>query len=298
MTTRPALGRGLDALIPTTISSDGKASPDPLTLPLEKIQPNSSQPRTNINPAHLQELASSIRKHGILQPLLVTRQKNGSHVLVAGERRWRAAQLAGLTSAPVIITDFADDEMLTVALVENIQRQDLTPLEEAYAYQRLIDELQLTQEQVATEVGKGRTTIANSLRLLSLPTEIRMSLAAGEISAGHARAILGASGAKQQISLWHRVRNQDLTVRQTETAAKKYRLVTLKPTEKNESQTDIIAQERLQKALSTKVRVRRGRRGGTLVLSWYDDRQLEQIVNQIVDSTSQKLDQVPARIDI
>ncbi len=185
MTTRPALGRGLDALIPTTISSDGKASPGPLTLPLEKIQPNSSQPRTNINPAHLQELASSIRKHGILQPLLVTRQKNGSHVLVAGERRWRAAQLAGLTSAPVIITDFADDEMLTVALVENIQRQDLTPLEEAYAYQRLIDELQLTQEQVATEVGKGRTTIANSLRLLSLPTEIRMSLAAGEISASN-----------------------------------------------------------------------------------------------------------------
>lgn len=298
MTTRPALGRGLDALIPPSEPAPPPPVATPLTLPIDQIEPNPLQPRSRMDPTALEELAASIREHGVLQPLLVQRQTDGAYTLVAGERRWRAAQLAELTTVPVVITDFTDNDLLTVALVENIQREDLTPLEEAHAFQRLLEELTLTQEQVAKRVGKSRVAIANSVRLLSLPTEIRMSLAAGEISAGHARAILGAPSAEQQLRLWQRVRDRALTVRQTEAAAKRLRLATSPPTIRREFPGDLLAQQRLQIALGTKVSLQRGRRGGKIVLSWYDDEQLEHIVNQIIDSGAETQLAAPDRIDI
>ena len=298
MTTRPALGRGLDALIPPSDPAPPRPVDTPQTLPIDQIEPNPLQPRSRMDPKALEELAASIREHGILQPLLVQRQTDGAYTLVAGERRWRAAQLAELTTVPVVITDFADNDLLTIALVENIQRQDLTPLEEAHAFQRLIEELTLTQEQVAKRVGKSRVAVTNSVRLLALPTEIRMSLAAGEISAGHARAILGAPSAEQQLRLWQRVRDRALTVRQTESAAKRLRLATSPPTIRREFPGDLLAQQRLQIALGTKVHLQRGRRGGKIVLSWYDDEQLEHIVNQILDTAADTQLVAPDRIDI
>jgi ParB family chromosome partitioning protein len=311
MSRGPALGRGLNALIPPA-KSELNPTPDSAptlpdessnpvaALPVGAIQANPDQPRQFFDPSSLEELAASIRENGVLQPILVYATGDDSYCLIAGERRWRAAQLAGLTEIPALITDIADKNVLALALVENIQRQDLSPLEEAHAYRRLIDESELTQEQVAKSVGKSRTTITNSLRLLQLPTPIRMSLAAGEISEGHARAILGAPTEPQQIRLWERARERNLTVRQVESAAKQLRTPDGAATaERHDAPPgDTLATERLQSALSTKVLIERRRRGGRLVIQWYDDEQLEQIVSRIVEASSAEPTQVPEQFDI
>ena len=299
MTARPALGRGLNALIPHPRSERPDAAAPPRTLPVAAIQPNPGQPRSHIEAAALEELAASIREHGVLQPLLVARSADDRYVMVAGERRWRAAQLAGLTEVPVLITDLADADRLSVALVENIQREDLSPLEEAHAYRRLMEEGPLTQEQVAKRVGKSRVAVANSLRLLQLPAPIRMSLAAGEISEGHARAILGAPTPDHQIRLWKRVRERHLTVRQAESAARTLRSVGPATTaRRRDLPGDRLAQERLQSALGTQVQVHRGRRGGHIQVRWYDDEQLEQIVNAIVRAAAEPVAAPPERIHV
>ena len=303
MSARPALGRGLNALIPGRPASesnpetqDSASNATQQMAPVSAIQPNPDQPRMRIDPAALEDLAASIREHGILQPILVTHdpQTAGQYLLIAGERRWRAAQLAGLTEVPVIETELTDRDRLTVALVENLQREDLSPLEEASAYQRLLEDNGLTQDQIAKHVGKSRVTIANSVRLLGLPTEIRTSLTAEEITEGHARAILGAPSTEQQIRLWQRVRERNLTVRQTETAAKQVREATQPGRTATVSGLpgDRLAQERLQASLSTHVQLRRGRRGGKLIIRWYDDEQLEQIVALIARCAA---DQPPPR---
>ena len=216
-----------------------------------------------------------------LQPILVTRTDAHRYSLIAGERRWRAAQLAGLTEIPVLITELADYDALAVALVENLQRQDLSPLEEAAAYARLIRRTGMSQEEAAKRVGKSRSAVANALRLLHLPPQIRLSLGAGEITEGHARAMLGAPSAEEQVRLWERVRRRGLTVRQTEQAAKRLRNMTGAPTRARDLPGDVLAQERLQTALSTKVQVQRGRKGGRIIIQWYDDEQLEQITGMI-----------------
>ena len=295
MSARPALGRGLNALIPPAPAPVAAPAP-PTALPIQAIRPNPEQPRTHLQPASLEELAASIREHGVLQPILVSRAPDAGYVLIAGERRWRAAQLAGLTEVPVVISDSAESDRLTLALVENIQRQDLTPLEEAQAYQRLVREAQLTQAAVAQRVGKSRVSVTNSLRLLQLPSAVRASLAAGEISAGHARAILAAPSAEQQLQLWERVRTHNLSVRETERAARQQRPAGAPPPRALPG--DQLAQQRLQTALGTKVQVQRGRRGGRLLIRWYSDEQLEQIVNLVTRAAAAPSTPLPTRIDI
>ena len=284
MSRGPALGRGLNALIPQTrpeFPSPPMVERSLLELPLSAVEANPDQPRQFLDPKGLEELAASIRENGVLQPILVRRTEPGQYTLVAGERRWRAAQMAGLDTVPAIIDDAADTDALILALVENIQRQDLTPLEEAHAYQRLV-ESGLTQEQIAKDVGKSRSAVSNALRLLQLPTPVRMSLAGGEITEGHARAILGAPSEAQQIRLWERVRERNLTVRQTETAAKQLRVLGAGAASEQQVQPgDLLAMERLRAALSTKVMIERRRKGGRIVIQWYDDEMLEAIVNTI-----------------
>ena len=293
MSARPALGRGLNGLIPGTRSSD--EGNEPLKVPIDSVDPNPQQPRREIATEALEELASSIREHGLLQPLIVRR--NGTrHQLIAGERRLRAARLAGLIDVPVVVSEIADEDLLTVALVENIQREDLSPLDEANAYEQLIEH-GLTQEQVARAVGKSRTAVANTLRLLQLPEPVRASLAAGEISEGHARAILGAPEGAARLALLKRVRREGLSVRQTEQAAKRLHAARL-PAGRSTLPGDELAAERLRHALGTRVDVRRGRRGGRLVIRWYDDEQLGQLVQALTSRSAPAREPAPSTIEI
>ena len=211
---RKALGKGLSALLP-----DPEPSAAPVEsandVPLDQLEPNPFQPRTVFEPKQLQELAASLRETGMVQPILVRRQ-GGRYQIIAGERRWRAAREAGLASVPVVVRDVPDDRLLELALVENIQRQELMPLEEAQAYQRLHDEFRLTQEEVARRVGKDRSTVANTLRLLRLPPKVRELLAAGRLDAGHARALLALDGADDQVALAAEIARRGLSVREVE----------------------------------------------------------------------------------
>jgi ParB family chromosome partitioning protein len=298
MSERRALGRGLDSLISPEVGTHPAATEQesaPLALPVGAIQPNPEQPRTYIDPASLEELAASIGEHGVIQPIIVRRDAEAGYILVAGERRWRAAQIAGLADIPVVVTDLASESQLAVALVENVQREDLSPLEEAHAYARLIDKTGLTQERVAKLVGKSRVAITNALRLLQLPDSIRLSLAAREISEGHARAILGAAGEKQQLHIWEQVKRRGLSVRDTERAVRSLRPETATGRDVPQRKPgDTLAQERLQAALGTKVRVERGRKGGRIVVQWYDDEQLEGLVAALIEATVAMEAQAPA----
>src|SRR5436190_1431402 len=221
MNHKKVLGRGLGALIPQ------KAEPAPQPsvssglayIPIEQILPNPYQPRRTFNEASIDELARSVREHGIVQPLVVTRVGD-RYKLIAGERRFRAAQKAGLTSVPVVVKDaLKSADVLQLALVENIQREDLNPMEEANAYHQLHDEFGMTQEEIARRVGKERSTVANFLRLLKLPAAVKELLASGQLSMGHARALLAIESAKKQEALAERVVKNDLNVRQTEVLA-------------------------------------------------------------------------------
>ena len=242
-------------------------------MPIEQITPNPYQPRKTFDDAAIRELSESVRSHGIVQPLLVTR--NGDkYQLIAGERRFRAAKLAGLTTVPAIVKDpIVGLGALEIALIENIQREDLNPIEEAMAYQQLHDEFGLTQDEVAKRVGKERSTVANSLRLLRLPDKVKRLVAATQISMGHARALLSLQGAKPQEDLAERIVRDDLSVRQTEA------IVSPPPAKPKtqEAQKDVFtrdAEERLQKALRTRVEIRRKRRGGTIQVAFASEEEL------------------------
>ncbi|MGE5617742.1 MAG: ParB/RepB/Spo0J family partition protein [Sphingomonadaceae bacterium] len=263
------LGRGLSALIPTGNSNAL------VEIDLDRISPNPRQPRTVMREDALAELADSIREHGVLQPLIVTRAGNG-YTLVAGERRWRAAKLAGLRSVPALVKDTSPHQMLELALVENIQRQDLGPLEEAAAYRQLLEEHGLTQEEIAQRVGKSRSAVANSLRLLNLPPEAKAALEEGRITEGHARALLSLPTVEQQLRLLESMLSGAITVRQAEEAARRdsnktRKLEASRPIEITEMEN------RLREALRTKVELRRGRKGGRLVIHFYSDEELEGI---------------------
>jgi len=223
------LGKGLDALIPTGFQSETPRADEIaqtfagfLTIPVDQIVPNPRQPRSHFVESALSELAASIKEHGIIQPLLVSRNEDGSgYTLVAGERRWQASQRAGLTMVPVIVRQTTDQQRLELALIENIQRADLNALEEANAYHQLCEEFQLSHEEIATRVGKSRVTITNTLRLLNLPGVIQKSLMEGEITEGHARALLGLTNPRAMESALRTVLFQKMTVRQTEELVKK-----------------------------------------------------------------------------
>src|SRR5438128_6098791 len=207
------LGRGLGALIP-------RATIGLREIPATAIRPNPWQPRTHFDQQELEELAQSIREHGVLQPVLVSQQPDGTFQLITGERRWRAVQLAGLPTVPAMVKEATPQASLEMALVENIQRRDLNPLEEAHAYKQLLDEHGLTQERLAQRIGKSRVAVTNTLRILHLPDPVRDALVTGAITEGHARAILMANGEAHRLAVLDRVLEEHLSVRQTEAAAR------------------------------------------------------------------------------
>jgi ParB family chromosome partitioning protein len=255
-----------------------------LNVPVEKIIPNPRQPRSHFDPAALEELAASIREHGIIQPLLVSRAENDGYVLIAGERRWQASKLAGLAEVPVIVRQTTDLERLELALIENVQRADLNPLEEANAYRQLSDEFRLSHEEIATRVGKSRVAVTNTLRLLKLPAAAQQALVDGVISEGHARALLGLTNPLAQEAALKKVREHDLTVRQTEELVNKLKGEKPAPTLKTAPSPDVAAlQERLEASLGTRVSLKTNQKGGGIVsLHYFSNEELDAILARLL----------------
>jgi ParB family chromosome partitioning protein len=255
-------------------------------IPVAAIIPNPMQPRTALDPEALAELAASIREHGLIQPLVVTRQGPERYQLIAGERRWQAARLAGLTTVPVIIKEATPQQVLEIALVENIQRADLNPLEEATAFRHLVDEFGLSQEQVAERVGKSRSAVTNTLRLLRLPAEIKQALADGAIQEGHARALLGLPTTQTQVAALQLVVKKALSVRQTEELVRR---LTSEPPPPNADEPPPpetrSLEEQFRAHLGTKVQLYRNRKGrGRLVIHFYSEEELQAIYDTIIGS--------------
>ncbi len=293
MTTRKALGRGLGALL----SAEGTATAreDTNEIPIDLIDPGTLQPRFVFDDAKLDDLAQSITANGVVQPLLV-RRKGARYELIAGERRWRAAQRAGLTSVPVVVRNVTDDKVLELALIENIQREDLNPIEEARAYRKLIETLGLTQETVAERVGRDRSYVTNYLRLLKLPDDLQELLQVGRLSTGHARALLGAEHVDVQRRLARKVIEQDLSVRATErlvkqtTEARPARAkAIIKP---EEADANIRAAEtKLRRRFGTQVRIvqSRGEETGKIELEFYNQGDLDRLYRLLLLDASAKL---------
>ncbi len=282
MSKRTGLGKGLEALIPTGDEpARGLAQ-----VPVAAITPNPMQPRTATDPDTLAELADSIREHGLLQPIIVTRQGPDQYQLIAGERRWQAARLVGLASVPAIIKEASPQEVLELALVENIQRADLNPLEEAHAFRQLVDEFGLTQEQVAQRVGKSRVAVTNVLRLLRLPDEARAALADGSIREGHARALLALHTPEAQLAALKVVVQKDLSVRQTEELVRRLLAEPPQPKPREVPSPEVQAlEQRFRDSLGTKVNLYRDRKGrGRLVIHFFSDEELQAIHDAIVGS--------------
>ncbi|PYR77568.1 MAG: hypothetical protein DMF86_08870 [Acidobacteria bacterium] len=275
---RPALGRGLSALIP-----DAPVAPADRAVEVDTdlLRPNRFQPRSSIDEGRIEDLAKSIRGHGIIQPIVVRKMDDG-YEIVAGERRWRAAQRAGLLKVPIVVRDIPEDRLLASALIENIQREDLNPIEEAHAYRRLADEFHLTQEQIADSVGKDRSSIANYVRLLRLPQEVRANLASGSLSMGHARALLALPDEAAQLRVGREIVTAALSVRDAESLIRK----ATAPPPKTEPQTDVhtrAAEERLRLALGTRVRIARKGKGGRVEIDFKDEDELQRIYEHLTE---------------
>ncbi len=284
MAHRTGLGKGLDALIPG--DSNDQREDSVLAVPIDKIQMNPRQPRTNINPDELADLASSIKEHGILQPLVVSREvASGLFTLVAGERRLKAAQLAGLTSVPAIVRQVSEQEFLELALIENIQRSDLNPLETAEAYRQLNEVFGLSHEAIAQQVGKSRTSVTNSIRLLKLPTIVRTALADGRISEGHARTLLALPTQPAQIAALQTILRENLNVRQTEELVQRMlgnRSAHALKGHKPRTPEILELEEKLQQQLGTRVSLLDSKNGGRLVIHYYSEEELNAIIGQIL----------------
>jgi len=286
-TQKKALGRGLGALIPTRpveppAPAPAATGPGMAMVAIDQISPNPYQPRKTFNDASIEELARSVKEHGIIQPLVVTKIGDNKYRLIAGERRFRAAQKAGLDSVPVVVKEtLADGDILQVALIENIQREDLNPIEEAYAYHQLHEEFQLTQEEISKRVGKERSTVANFLRLIKLPDSVKKLLASGQLSMGHARAILAVDSPKKQEQLAERVVKRNLNVRQTEMLAAEK----APKAEQPEKEKDVFtrdAEERLARTLRSKVEIDRRRRGGVIHIRFGSEDELIRLVEELM----------------
>ncbi len=281
MPQRSGLGKGLDALIP--VRGESTTTSGVIHVPVENIVRNPRQPRAQMDAQELEALAGSIREHGILQPLVVSPGEGGTYVLIAGERRWQAARKAGLKTVPVIVRQADDRQHLELALIENLQRADLNPLEAAQAYRQLIDEFGLSQEQVAERVGKSRVTVTNTLRLLALAPAVKQALLQGQISEGHARALLGLPSAKAQEVALQTVLRLQLSVRQTEALVRKW--AEHKPTGgvKPSPPAEIADLERrLQATLGTKVSLRHGKKGGAITIYYYSDEELNALLERLL----------------
>lgn len=273
------LGKGLGALMLEN-NTDSMVSTD--TLAVNDIIPNKEQPRKTFDEAALQELADSIKQHGVLQPLLVRPLTTGGYQLVAGERRWRASRLAELKEVPVIIKELSDTEAMEIAIIENLQREDLNPIEEAEGLQALIDKCGFTQEEVATSVGKSRPAITNALRLLRLPQEVRQMTKDGDISAGHARALLAFDNEPMMLECAKQIVDKKLTVRDVEKMAKRPKTSKIKASSGRARDSFYDEVElALSDALGTKVKVYNGRKKGTLEIEFYTLDDLKNIANAI-----------------
>ncbi len=288
---RPALGRGLSALIPDTAPPPPRAPQPadrgrPSELDIDLLAPNPRQPRQHIDDGRLEELAQSIRANGVIQPIVVRRAAAGDehYEIVAGERRWRAAQRAGVLKVPVAVREVPDDKLLEVALIENIQREDLNPIEEAQAYRRLTDELQLSQESIAAQVGKDRATVSNYMRLLRLPTEVRTALAEGDMGMGHARALLSLTDEAAQRRVGRDVISRGLSVRETEALVK--RELGPKPPAPEPPKVDPntrAAEDALKLSLGTRVRIVRKGRGGRIEVDFTSEPELQRLYERLVE---------------
>jgi ParB family chromosome partitioning protein len=295
---RPALGRGLSALIPDAAPPPRAAAPAaagvndrPAEVDIDLLRPNPRQPRVHIDDLKLEELAQSIRANGVIQPVVVRKAAGGDpasprYEIIAGERRWRAAQRAGLLKVPVAVREVSDDKLLEVALIENIQRENLNPIEEAQAYRRLSDEHRLSQEEMAAAVGKDRATIANYMRLLRLPDEVRNDVAAGSLSMGHARALLGLADAAAQRRVAREAVSRALSVRDLEELVRREHAPKPAPTEDTEKvdPNTRAAEERLRMALGTRVRIRRRGKGGRIEIDFVNEDELQRVYERLTST--------------
>lgn len=282
MATRKGLGKGLGALIEDFNEQPSAANEGAVHLPLQKIEPNPLQPRKNFDPEQLQDLADSIRMHGIIQPLTVRKLPSGFYQIIAGERRWRAARIAGLTEAPVVVIEADDKKAMELALIENLQRADLNPIEEALGYQELMGTYEMTQEQAAARVGKSRPAVANALRLLSLSPAVLELVRQGQLSAGHARALVPVKDEQQQLALAQRIMTQGLSVRQAEAMSKKLNRPA-QPVKQLPPQVDYLAEceKELTAGLGRRVHIVPGKRKGRIELEYYGQDDLQQLYDAL-----------------
>ena len=279
---KPILGRGLDSLLP---SEEGNV--DAQEIEIELLTPNPFQPRVEFDNEKLAELTQSIKELGVVQPVIVTQIKNG-YQIVAGERRWRAAKAAGLERIPVVIRDYTEQECLEIALVENIQRENLNPIEEANAYKTMIEKLGYKQEELAERLGKSRSAVTNTMRLLGLPQQIRDAVREGKISSGHARSLLSLQEMSEQIKAFRQIVGKSLSVRETEKMVKKLiegaKTTTIrhdKPIKKDVFVRDI--EDRMRELLGTAVRIRHGSNGGMIEIEYFSDSDLNRVIDIILN---------------
>jgi ParB family chromosome partitioning protein len=281
---KKALGRGLDALLPvTTRPAVGSDRGDVQDLRLDSVVPNRYQPRQQFSEAELIELAQSLKHNGLLQPILVRRKGDGIFELIAGERRLRAAKLAGFEKIPALIRNCTDQESMVLALVENLQRDDLNPMETARAYHRMVNEFGLTQEGIAQQVGRDRSSIANMLRLMTLPAEVQEYVELDQLSMGHAKVVLGLMTPDAQIQLARRLIKDQLSVREAEKLLQHQPQVRRsgKRSARQPVRSDL--EERLQKKLGTKVTVEKGRRGGKIIIHYFSSEELDGVTERILN---------------
>lgn len=276
---KKGLGKGLDMLF----SDDNPVSIESgiTDLKLVQVEPNSNQPRKTFDNEKLEILADSIKEHGLIQPIIVVKNKKGNYTIVAGERRWRAAKKAGLETIPAVIKDYSDRTVTEVALIENLQREDLNPIEEALGYKSLMDEYKLTQDEISKRIGKSRSAVANSLRLLTLEKELQKHLISGQISEGHARAILSLNGEVLREFLLNRIIDEGLNVRQAEKLAKDLQVVKEeKPKKVTAADIEIEKiKNRLEQGFGTKVKIKNGASKGKIEIEYYGNDDLERILS-------------------
>jgi ParB family chromosome partitioning protein len=284
MPKRSGLGKGLDALIPT-----GQTTPSPFgdgsgitQVAVDLIQRNPRQPREKFDIEELENLAVSVREHGVIQPLIVTPGKNGIYILVAGERRLQASRKAGLKTVPVVIRHATDQQLLELALIENVQRADLNAIEEAEAYQHLAKEFKMSHDAIAARVGKSRVAVTNTIRLLDASAAVKQALVDGQITEGHARAMLRLASAGSQEELLKKVVTLDLSVRQTEMLARKYsgqKPASKKKASRSADVSDV--ERRLRSSLGTKVSLKHGKKGGTVTIYYYSNEELDSLLEKL-----------------
>lgn len=287
MAPKGGLGTGLGAIFGDaafeTVTESTEAATDFIYLPISKVEANIDQPRKHFDEDALYELSESIREHGVIQPLTVRKLSSGYYQIIAGERRWRAARLAGLKEIPCRVMDADEQKRTEIALIENLQREDLSPLEEAEGYKHLVEDFGLTQEEVANRVGKSRPAVANALRLLSLSKDIKPFLETGELSAGHARALLKVRGSEEQRTLAQKVIQEGLSVRQTERLADKWGKEEPEKPERPKPFVDYTreVENRLTRSLGRKVKIVAGRKKGRLEIDYYDPDDLEVVIDAL-----------------